>query len=321
MAVASQCDGQTLCTAARRHRKKPIEKNETYRNATKEQPTMGKKSTLRRSSRRKVEPSSSEEEKEEELKVLEQHDGSSSDDASSSENEEEDALRADGYGDEDSSSDDDGGASDDGSEGEDGDASESDDGRIEKQIYTGDESCTLDLRNLTAINSHQVNTATLYKQADDQKKGKKKKKKKNADADPLAAMGDKIRATIPPTDTTTIINEDQLLETAREGCQQILKGLWSLETEKTDAGPMGLLPQQFEIKTPRELVSIYLTILGLGSRVNYVLMVSLIYISPPSLFMHYSAPSASQAGDQVGEVCQGARHSHQQGETIAQGVG
>ena len=214
---------------------------------------MGKKPTLRRSSRRKVEPPSSEEE-EEELKVPEQHDESSSDDASSSENEEEDALRADGYGDEDSSSDDDGGASDDGSEGEDDDASESDDERIEKQIYTGDESCTLDLRNLTAINSHQVNTATLYKQ----QQGKKKKKKKNADADPLAAMGDKIHATIPPTDTTTIINEDQLLETAREGCQQILKGLWSLETEKTDAGPMGLLPQQFEIKTPRELVSIYL---------------------------------------------------------------
>ena len=220
---------------------------------------MGKKTTLRRSTRnRKVETSSSEEE-EEELEVQEKHGGSSSDEqnsdddddgaSSASENEEEDALQADGYGDDDGEDDDD-------SEGDDDDdASDIDDGeREEKEIYTGDESCTLDLRNLTAINSHQVNTATLYKsQADNKKKGTKGKKKNDLMA--AAAMGDKLSATIPPTDTTTIINEDQLLETAREGCQQILKGLWSLETERTDAGPMGLLPQQFEIKTPRELVS------------------------------------------------------------------
>jgi len=211
-----------------------------------------------------MEPPSPEEE-EEELEVQEQHDdGSSSDeqdndeadDASSSssennEDEDEDALQADGYGDEDSDADGDG-ASDDGSEGgEDDDASG--DERGQKQIYTGDETCTLDLRNLTAINSHQVNTATLYKQQADTKKKGKKKKKKAAEDDLLAAMGDKVGATIPPIDLTTIINEDQLLETAREGCQQILKGLWSLDSEKTDAGPMGVLPQQFEIKTPREL--------------------------------------------------------------------
>ena len=217
---------------------------------------MGKKTGLRRSTRnRKVETSSSEEE-EEELEVQEEHGGSSSDEqnsdddddgaSSASENEEEDALQADGYGDDDSEDDDD-------SEGDDDDDASDDGEREEKEIYTGDESCTLDLRNLTAINSHQVNTATLYKsQADNKKKGTKGKKKNDLMA--AAAMGDKLSATIPPTDTTTIINEDQLLETAREGCQQILRGLWSLETERTDAGPMGLLPQQFEIKTPRELV-------------------------------------------------------------------
>lgn len=223
---------------------------------------MAKKTPLRRSKRnRKVETSSSEEE-EEELEVQEEHVGSSSDEqnsddddddaSSASENEEddeeEDALQADGYGDDDSDEDND-------SEGEDDDDDAS--GHDEqKEIYTGDESCTLDLRNLTAINSHQVNTATLYKshsESSSKKKGKQGKKKSDLMA--AAALGDKLSATIPPTDTTTIINEDQLLETAREGCQQILKGLWSLETERTDAGPMGLLPQQFEIKTPRELVS------------------------------------------------------------------
>ena len=221
---------------------------------------MAKKTPLRRSKRnRKVETSSSEEE-EEELEVKEEHGGSSSDEQNSddddddnaspsaSENEDDeegDALQADGYGDDDSDENDD-------SEGEDDDDA-SDDGD-QKEIYTGDESCTLDLRNLTAINSHQVNTATLYKSHSDsggKKKGKKGKKKNDLMA---ASLGDKLSATIPPTDTTTIINEDQLLETAREGCQQILRGLWSLETERTDAGPMGLLPQQFEIKTPRELV-------------------------------------------------------------------
>lgn len=220
---------------------------------------MAKKTPLRRSKRnRKVETSSSEEE-EEELEVQEENGGSSSDEqnsdddddaSSASENEEddeEDDLQADGYGGNDSDEDDD-------SEGEDDD--DASDDSEQKEIYTGDESCTLDLRNLTAINSHQVNTATLYKshsESSSKKKGKKGKKKNDVMA--AAALGDKLSATIPPTDTTTIINEDQLLETAREGCQQILKGLWSLETERTDAGPMGLLPQQFEIKTPRELVS------------------------------------------------------------------
>ena len=104
-------------------------------------------------------------------------------------------------------------------------------------------------------------------------------------------MGDKICATIPPTNTTTVINEDQLLDTAREGCQQILKGLWSLDAEKTDAGPMGLLPQQFEIKTPRELVSNLPGSPSQGLGVNYVLKVSLIYItSPPSLFCMIQPP-------------------------------
>lgn len=229
----------------------------------------GKKAALRRSTRsRKVETSSSSssssEAEEEELEVQEQYGsggGSSSDEqdeasSAASENEEdegEDALQADGYGD-----DGDDGASEGDSDGDDGGGTERE--REQKQIYTGDESCTLDLRNLTAINSHQVNTATLYQRQsdDDGKRGKAKKKGKKriiAEEDAMAAMGDKMGATIPPADTATVINEDQLLETARDGCQQILRGLWSLETERTDAGPMGLLPQQFEIKTPRELVS------------------------------------------------------------------
>jgi len=44
-----------------------------------------------------------------------------------------------------------------------------------------------------------------------------------------------------------------LLKKASEGCSQLLKGLWQLETEKTDAGPLAVLPSYFVNKTPREL--------------------------------------------------------------------
>jgi len=48
-------------------------------------------------------------------------------------------------------------------------------------------------------------------------------------------------------------NDDLLLEKATDGCTQLLKGLWELETEKTDAGPLAVLPSYFTNKTPREL--------------------------------------------------------------------
>ena len=157
------------------------------------------------------------------------------------ENEEEDATSSDGDDDDDSEGD-----------GDDDDSDASDDDK-EREIYTGEEGCTLDLRNLTAINSHQVNTQTLYK------KSKKNSKKKQSSSD----FDDKMLATIPPAEGAVKVNEEQLLETAREGCTQILKGLWSLDTERTDAGPLAVLPQMFEIKTPRELVSFFRVVLAI----------------------------------------------------------
>jgi hypothetical protein len=140
-----------------------------------------------------------------------------------------------------------------GSENEEGEKSENEDsneghreGASATAIYTGEEGCTLDLRNLTAVNSHQVNTKALYSI----KKGKKGSRKHSS--------GDEF-ISIPPTDESIgAVNEEHLFLKAREGCTQILKGLWSLETERTDVGPMALLPKQFEIKTPRALVRNYL---------------------------------------------------------------
>ena len=100
----------------------------------------------------------------------------------------------------------------------------------------GNENCTLDLRNLMAINSHQINHRSLYNQT--------KSKSEVEDEVTICVSGLK-RA-----------NEDYLLQKASEGCSQLLAGLWELETEKTDAGPMATLPKYFEIITPRELVSI-----------------------------------------------------------------
>ncbi len=95
----------------------------------------------------------------------------------------------------------------------------------------GEEKCNLDLRNLSAFNSHQVNSRSLYK-------------KKNKDHEEVTIS----------TRGMNLANEEYLLGKASEGCAQLLAGLWSLDTEKTDAGPRAILPR-FETVTPRSLVS------------------------------------------------------------------
>jgi len=96
------------------------------------------------------------------------------------------------------------------------------------------EKCTFDLRNLLAINSHQVNTSVLYK---------KSKGKNNSVA----------RCTIDMSNGRNNANEDHLFDLASDGCAQLISGLWELETEKTDAGPLAMLPKNYEIKLPRAL--------------------------------------------------------------------
>lgn len=122
---------------------------------------------------------------------------------------------------------------------EDSESDESNDQEDEKgssivQNKFGEEKCTLDLRNLLAFNSHQVNYRTLYS----------KVKKEEESECTIDVEGSKKA------------NEAYLLQLASEGCTQLLAGLWELETEKTDVGPMAILPSYFETITPRALVSL-----------------------------------------------------------------
>lgn len=96
----------------------------------------------------------------------------------------------------------------------------------------GEEKCNVDLKNLLAFNTHQVNHRTLYKKSS------------------VANESTEIFV-----DGMKIANEDHLLQKASEGCTQLLAGLWKLETERTDAGPRAILPSYYETVTPRELVS------------------------------------------------------------------
>jgi hypothetical protein len=97
------------------------------------------------------------------------------------------------------------------------------------------EQCTFDLRNLVAVNSHQLDASSLYSS---------KSKSKESDI------------TIPQTDHRLHVDEAQLLEKAQDGCAQLISALWQLPTESSDAGPLVTLPSYFEIKIPRALVSL-----------------------------------------------------------------
>lgn len=96
----------------------------------------------------------------------------------------------------------------------------------------GEEKCNVDLKNLLAFNTHQVNHRTLYKKS--------------------SVTNESTEIFV---DGMKIANEDHLLQKASEGCTQLLAGLWKLETERTDAGPRAILPSYYETVTPRELVS------------------------------------------------------------------
>jgi len=101
----------------------------------------------------------------------------------------------------------------------------------------GNEKCTIDLRNLLAFNTHQMNHKALYK-----------KQPKSDDGETTIFV-----------DGIKVANDDFLLQKSSECCTQLLAGLWKLETEKTDVGPLAILPSYFETITPRELVSTLLS--------------------------------------------------------------
>lgn len=118
------------------------------------------------------------------------------------------------------------------------DESSSSVGQKEDEVLEeGEERCSLDLRNLLATNPHQVNPRLLYQQQ------KSVSTNKEEDSTTICINGAKIA------------NDEYLLQKASDGCSQLLSGLWKLETEKSDAGPMAILPKFCDVVIPRELVS------------------------------------------------------------------
>jgi len=83
-------------------------------------------------------------------------------------------------------------------------------------VPVGVEKCSFDLRNLVAINSHQMNVGALYQ--------------------PASSTHEKFAS------------EEFLLQKASEGCQQLISAIWNLPTGPSDnAGPLAILPLSTEI--------------------------------------------------------------------------
>lgn len=97
----------------------------------------------------------------------------------------------------------------------------------------GPEQCNFDLRNLTAMNSHQIPSSSLY--------STKKVAGEETICIPLD-QGHDLR-----------VNEDYLLDRASSACAQLIAAIWQLPTEMSDAGPLATLPGYNEIAIPRAM--------------------------------------------------------------------
>eukprot|EP00522_Entomoneis_paludosa_P005012 CAMPEP_0172471646 /NCGR_PEP_ID=MMETSP1065-20121228/67924_1 /TAXON_ID=265537 /ORGANISM="Amphiprora paludosa, Strain CCMP125" /LENGTH=626 /DNA_ID=CAMNT_0013229753 /DNA_START=33 /DNA_END=1914 /DNA_ORIENTATION=- len=107
--------------------------------------------------------------------------------------------------------------------------------QIEPPVSSNGEPCTFDLRNLLALNAHQINTTKLYQ---------KKRNSQSTRNDPT---------TIALPDQFPVVNEDYLLEKALDGCGQLVGALWQLPKEKSDVGTMVQLPSFDASRVPRAL--------------------------------------------------------------------
>eukprot|EP00535_Pseudo-nitzschia_heimii_P005888 CAMPEP_0197176302 /NCGR_PEP_ID=MMETSP1423-20130617/2277_1 /TAXON_ID=476441 /ORGANISM="Pseudo-nitzschia heimii, Strain UNC1101" /LENGTH=474 /DNA_ID=CAMNT_0042625667 /DNA_START=47 /DNA_END=1471 /DNA_ORIENTATION=- len=99
------------------------------------------------------------------------------------------------------------------------------------------EAYTFDLRNMLAINTDQLEIGSLY----DSKKSKSGKF--NSLEIPLDPIHGKLLE----------VNEDYLLSKATDGCSELIRSLWELPTEISDAGPLVTLPTYDEIRLPRAM--------------------------------------------------------------------
>ena len=100
------------------------------------------------------------------------------------------------------------------------------------------EAYTFDLRNMLAINTDQLAIGSFY----DSKKTKSRK------FNNLEIPLDPIRG------KSLEVNEDYLLSKATDGCSELIRSLWELPTESSDAGPLVTLPTYDEIRLPRAMV-------------------------------------------------------------------
>jgi hypothetical protein len=108
-------------------------------------------------------------------------------------------------------------------------------------ISSATETYTFDLRNVLAVGTDQLATSSLYN-------NNISSRKMNATSDATIS--------IPLTHSGLAVNEEFLLRTATSGCTQLIRALWQLPTEQSDAGPLVTLPSYDEIRLPRALVRI-----------------------------------------------------------------
>ena len=136
------------------------------------------------------------------------------------------------------------------------------------------EPCTFDLRNLMAMNAHQINTKELYS----------------------TTKGRTESVTIPAMQVLAnlSVDEEQLLEKATDGCAQLIATLWQLPKERSSAGPMVHLPSTDESRIPRALVCSS----DVGFFVAYLFQ-DLDLTLPSAL----AASTGTQSRNKVGEVC------------------